>query len=135
MILTEQEVKDRMESPINLLNRLRDITNNHTNGSKSSIVSIPPTADKLITDIDDKLANGSLKSKAAVIMSEAMHELRSRLPEVQRPEKLAAIAAEMNKIVTAKNESDDDKHEKATFHVFAPQFVSENHYETIHVRE
>jgi hypothetical protein len=131
MIITEEEVKERLDSPANLLNRLRSETNSR---KKVTHPSIPPSSSEIIEDLEEKLAYGSIKSKAAGIMITAMDELRNRLPEVQRPEKLASIASEMGKIVHAeikdKKETDNNQ-----FIVYAPQFVKEEHYETIYVRE
>jgi len=103
MILNETEVTERMNSPINLLNRLRTITNKHT--KENQIVSIPPTATEVILDLEDKLAYGSIKSKAAGIMIAAMDELKSKIQEVQKPEQLARVAESMSKIVNAENEN------------------------------
>lgn len=133
MILEETEVKERLESPLNLMNRLRNITNNHR-PERSSIPSLPPSSDQVIEDLEQKLAFGSIKSKAANLVIEALDELKARMPEVQRPEKLAAIAESMNKIVTS--ESNKNNNEKPSQYViFAPSFVDENHYETIYARE
>lgn len=133
MLLDDAEVTERMESPLNLLNRLKSIT---THKHKPEIPSLPPSSDKIIEDLEDKLAYGSLKTKAAGIMIDAMNELKSRIPEVSRPEKLAAIAENMNRIVNAKNENNDrDKQNAPQFVVYAPSFNSENYYETIHVKE
>lgn len=132
MILNESEVTERMESPLNLLNRLRSASSHKSN----AIPSLPPQASEVIDDLEDKLKHGSIRSKAAGIMIAAMDELSSRIPEVQKAEQLARIAESMSKVVNAKNENDNkDKLNQPQFHVFAPQFNYENHYETIHARE
>jgi hypothetical protein len=128
MILDDNEIKERMESPLNLMNRLRRTT-------KATIPSLP-SADELIPDLDDKLKkeDGSLKDKAAGIMSACLDELKIRIPDIQKPEKLAQIATEMNKVLLARKE-DPNEHKAAQIVVYAPQVVNESHFETIHVNE
>lgn len=130
MLLDEKEVTERMESPLNLLNRLRAATNKHV------IPSLPPKAEDVIDDLEDKLKYGSLKSKAASIMSDAMDELKNRIPEVTKPDQLARIAENMNRIVSAENKNNDrDKMNAPQFIMYAPQFLNENYYETIYAKE
>ncbi len=134
MILDDTEVQERMSSPLNLLNRLKTLTNSHK--SHNIIPSLPPTASDVIADLEEKLKFGSIKSKASNIMIAAMDELKLRLPEVQKPEQLAKIAESMSKVVTA--ETKDDKGDRLNapqFILYAPQFHNENHYEVIHARE
>lgn len=130
MILTEDEVKERMASPLNLLNRLRVATN-----SERSSPCLPPSSDEIIENLDEKVAYGSLKSKASNIMSAAMDELKARLPEVHKPEKLAQIAAEMNKVVNGSKVSIEDNRKIAQVVIYAPQILPEEAFETIEVNE
>lgn len=131
MIIKEQEVTERMSSPLNLLNRLKEATSRSSN---HSIVSIPPTASDVMKDIDEKLAFGGLKSKASTIMMKAMNELEVKISETTKVSDLARIAGEMNKIITAEDADKSDEN-RPQFHVYAPQFNQENHYETIYARE
>jgi len=134
MILNETEVTERMNSPMNLLNRLKSISNSKSN--HNSIVSLPPTSKEIIEDLEEKLQYGSIKSKAAGIMIAAMDELKSRLPEVTKPETLARVAESMSKVVNAESaNSNKDKLNAPQFHIYAPQFNNENHYDTIYARE
>lgn len=136
MILNETEVKERLESPSNLLNRLKaglSSTNPHRK-SQINIPSIPPTVDKIVDDLEEKLKYGSLKSKASAIMSDAMDSLREKLGEV-KPEKLATIAEQMNKIVSTQLDKNKDDDNKPQIIMYAPTFLKEEHFETIYVRE
>ena len=130
MLLTDAELTERIESPLNLLNRLREVTRH-----KSNIVSIPPTSTEVIKDLDSKLAFGSIKSKAADIMTKALAELENRLPEVQKPRELAAVAETMNKIVTVQEQKNADKPNFGQVIIYSPQFVEENNFETIYARD
>lgn len=134
MILNEAEVTERMNSPMNLLNRLRVATK--PNRDSNIIPSLPPSADEVIKDLEDKLAFGSIKSKAANIMIAAMDELNKRLPDVTKPEALARITESMSKVVNAevKDNRGDDLNRPQII-MYAPAFHNENHYETIHARE
>jgi hypothetical protein len=133
MILNDEQIKETMESPLNLLNRLKRVVHP---SNKSSIPSLPPTADQLIDNLEDKLdKSGSLKSKAASIMKSCMTELEKRLPEVQKPERLASIAAEMSKVVHASTNDDRGSNKGAQIVIYAPIFKSEEQFEVITVNE
>lgn len=132
MLLDDNEIAERMQSPMNLLNRLRSISK----PKQSDIQSLPPSASEVIQDLEDKLAYGSIKSKAAGIMIAAMDELKKRIPEVSKPDQLARIAEHMSKVVSTetKNPRDPDEN-KPQYIIYAPQFNQENSYEIIHARE
>lgn len=129
MILDEVEVLERLESPANLLNRLRRIS------EPVQSVSIPPSADNVIEDLEEKLKYGSVKSKATAIMNAAMDELRIRIPEVSKPEKLASIAAEMSKVVNATQIRNENDVKIGQIVVYAPQVITEDRFEVIRLNE
>jgi len=130
MILDEIEVKERLESPLNLLNRLKDLTNSHR---KTSIPSLPPDS-SIIEDLNEKIAFGSIKSKAAGIMSSALDELKQRLPEVIKPKELASIAETMSKVVSTQEGKNGDNNTKiGQIVIYCPQVVSETGYDVIDV--
>lgn len=122
MLLSDEEIQERITSPNNLLNRLRAATT-------PIPAALPPTTKDLDIDFDAKLAQTRIKDKAAQIMASALNELEVRIPDVQKPEKLAQIAAEMNKVLIARQ--DDDKVKQSQIIVYAPQVIQENHFETI----
>lgn len=138
MILNETEVTERMNSPMNLLNRLRTATS-APRGKQNpfeNIVSVPqPLSKDIIPDLDEKLSSKSLKNKANNIMNMAMDELTLKISETSKPAELAKIAAEMNKIVVAETEANRGQDNRPQFILYAPQFSNENHYETIYARE
>jgi hypothetical protein len=132
MILNETEVTERMNSPMNLLNRLKELSK--SDKSKNTIPSIPTSKD-VIENLDEKLAAGTIKIKANTIMNMAMDELKARITDTNKPAELAKIAAEMNKIVTSENEANRGGENRPQFILYAPQFNQENNYETIYSRE
>lgn len=137
MIMNTEDVDARLGSPDNLINRLRG----SVSGSRSvvslpaesiagstSVTSLPPPVDDLIDDIEDKFNNSRALSGAAKVMAESISLLRDRLPDVDRPEKLARIASDMSKIIN--NENDKNASQK-TFNqviVYKPILVSESSF-------
>jgi len=85
MILNDDEIKERIESPLNLLNRLKSTVNRRSIPTQHP--SIPPTAEDLVDNLEDKIKNTSSRSKASGILNAAMDELSLRIREVQKPEK------------------------------------------------
>lgn len=127
MILNDEEIKERVESPLNLMNRLRKTSETKT------ISPCLPSASDLVNNLDEKIENGTIKQQAFGIMNDAMKELKLRIPEISKPEKLAQIARDMNQIVTARQDTDRDK--PAQIVIYAPQVINENTFETVVVRE
>jgi len=133
MILNEDEIKERMESPLNLLNRLKRATSPH---KQTGLIhpSIPPTSNEVIPDLEEKIAFGSVKSKAMNIMSAAMNELQNRLPEIATPEKLARIAAEMGKVVNGMQEKADNDKRVGHIIIYSPRKATEEEFDVIDVQ-
>ena len=127
MLLPENELRERLESPSNLLNRLKSITNPHA----SNIPSLPPKSGDIIDDLEDKISIGSIKSKASSIMAAAMDELKTRLPEVHKPERLASIAAEMGKVINNIEAKPQAENRTAQIIIYAPQIVSEDTFNVV----
>lgn len=133
MILEESEVIARLESPLNLLNRLRRETS--SSQSHNIIPSLPPTADEVIEDLEDKLKSSSIKQKANNILLLALNELETRIPEVHKPESLSRVAESMNKIVSAENENNNKgKGNKiGQIIIYAPEMMREDQFNVIDV--
>lgn len=134
MLLNDEEIQETMESPLNLLNRLKSSLDKTSRGTM--VPSLPPKAEDIITDLDDRLKDSNTRLKAAGILNEAMDELRKRLPEVQKPEKLASIAELMSKVV----KQQDDKNNNAIgagsqIIVYAPRIQSIENYRVVKVNE
>jgi cation transport regulator ChaB len=130
MLLNEEELTSRLESPLNLLNRLKNLTNPH---KKNIIPALPPTADELIKDIDDKLANKGTETTANRVMNSALAELEKRLPEVSKPEKLAAIAHDMSKIVSNTKVKEEGGIKIGQIVIYSPQVMREEEFNVIDV--
>jgi hypothetical protein len=143
MILNDDEIQQRIESPINLLNRLRK-TSTPKNGSilpQSSgnipvhIPTLPPKAEDIIGDLEDKIVNATARSKAMTIMVTAMNELQHRLPEVQKPETLSNIAQQMSKVIANHDANKPSTNNMSQIIVYAPQIQKLEDYEVIDIKE
>jgi hypothetical protein len=125
MILSDEEIQERLESPLNLLNRLRKAT---TPKSTQIPCLPPPTSKDLGLDIDEKVAVGKLRQTAAGIMALSLEQLKGRIPDIQKPETLAKIAGEMNKVVQSRQ--DEDK-KTSQIIVYAPSVIQENNFQEL----
>lgn len=137
MILSDDEIKERIESPLNLLNRLKNSLQRTINPSSGSanIVSLPPKSSDIIENLEDKIAKSSVRSKATSIMVSAMSELQSRIPEIQKPEKLATIAHEMSKIISNQDAGGGVHGIHSQIIVYAPQVQNIENYDVVEVNE
>lgn len=130
MLLDEKEIRERMESPLNLLNRLKTSLS-RTSSTPIPAPSIPPSSSDIVEDLEEKIKQGSVKAKATNIMIAAMDELSARLPEVTKPEKLAAIAEQMGRVLTNSQVKIEDNRKQAMFVIYAPQVVKEETFEYV----
>lgn len=123
MLLTDEDIQERISSPLNLLNRLRSATT-----PRAEIPCMPPTSKDIGLDVEGKIAAGKLRDTAANIMGLTLAELQQRIPDIQKPEKLAQIATEMNKIVQSRA---DEGKKTSQIIVYAPQVINENHFQEL----
>lgn len=134
MLLDDNEINERLESPLNLMNRLKALTNPHR--PHSMVPALPPKADDIIDDIDKKINNGSIKSKAMGLVSQALDELKVRMPEVQKPRELAAIAEQMSKIINNTEQKQSiDGPAMPQIIIYAPKIVSEDTFNIVELNE
>lgn len=132
MLLSDEEIQERIESPMNLLNRLRQEST--PNSRQTNIPGLPPSTKDLGLDdkIDSKLAVGKLRETAAEVMATALRELKIQIPNVQKPEKLAQIAREMNSVLQSRP---DEGKVPPQIIVYAPQVIQENHFQELTLRD
>jgi hypothetical protein len=132
MLLNDDEVQERIESPFNLLNKLKTLTQP---SKKLNIPSLPPKAEDVIADLEDKISNTVIKSKAKAIMNSAMTELEKRLPEIEKPERLAVIAREMGQVIASQNHGGGGDKLGSQIIVYAPQVQNIENYTIVDVAE
>ena len=136
MLLDDDEIKERMESPINLLNRLRTSLKKIPNGIIPSIPDqIPPRASDIIDNLDDRLKETSTRHKANSILNSAMDELAKRIPEIEKPERLATIAESMAKVISHQDNKSSSEKLQSQIIVYAPQVQNIESYEVVEVTE
>lgn len=134
MLLEEQEVNARFESPLNLLNRLRTAAKPNSSSRQNIIPSLPPTSDDVIEDLEEKLQSNSIKAKASTILLSALNELEIRIPEIHKPESLSRVAESMNKIVSSETEKSGSKGGNiGQIIIYSPAIMKESQFETIDV--
>ena len=131
MILNELEVSERLTSPDNLINRLKEITKP---ASRADIQSLPPRAGDVVRDLDKKLEFSSTKAKALGIINKSLDELDLRISEV-RPERLSDIVANMSKFVFAEEDRNKEQTTIGQLVVYAPQLVTEKHFNVVEVED
>jgi len=86
--------------------------------------------------LNDKITSGSIKSKAMNLMSSALDELKNRLPEITKPEKLAAVAADMNKVINGvESKVAGPVINGAQIIIYAPQVVLEETFDVVELVE
>lgn len=140
MLLDEKEVAARLESPLNLMNRLRRQTSNGvaifnvpsvSEGASSPL--LPPKAEDLMSDIDDKIKGGAIQKKALAVLDASLSELEASVGDI-KPERLAGVASEMSKIILNVRESNrSDSGERVQVLVYAPQIAARDTFEAIQV--
>ena len=125
-VLTDDEVTKRVESPMNLFNRLRSTTK-----KENLIVSIPaaPSASDIIPDIDEKLTVGSSKSRALSVMNRALGRLDD--PEIIaaiKIERLPGMIAQMATAIKGLEPEKDKSDDKVQFIIYQPTLMQETDY-------
>jgi hypothetical protein len=136
MLLNDDEIQETIESPLNLLNRLKTSLNRATHTNKTvTIPALPPKAADIIDNLEDKLRDTSTRSKAIGILNSAMDELNKRIPEVEKPEVLARIAGEMSKVVHHQDMRTGGDKSQSQIIIYAPQVQTIDSYEIIDVTE
>lgn len=138
MLLDEQELKDRLESPLNLLNRLRNATNPHRRSQahgEAVIPSLPPTASELVPNLEEKIQHGAIKSKAMNLIVQAMDELKIRMPEAQKPRELADIAVNLARVIGSVHPVSNMGAASAQIVIYAPQIMTEETYNVVELNE
>jgi hypothetical protein len=117
MILNDNEVNTRLESPLNLLNRLNRVTSKSTgmelfksstsdDESLAVFDSASLTTDKideLVEDSAKKIKLGIVKSRALNVLHDSLGEIERRIGEVEKVRDLATIAKTANDILAEDN--------------------------------
>lgn len=146
MILDKEEIDSRLSSPLNLLNRLKKLTNasvisipssisNPTDSSesRSQHPSVPPDVDSLVDNLEDKLATAKCYSGAKDVLAKSISRLNERLEEVDSPVQLSRIATDMGKIVNGFDESKKSNPSVSIPIIYRPIMLTEQNFQVINV--
>lgn len=135
MILTEEEVNNRLSSPDNLLNRLRNVGKKE----ESMEIFIPqaPSVSDLVENVEDKIKLNLAASGAVRALEASVSELERRIPEVEKAKDLSKIARDMSAIVGTIDEMKNGGRGGRGTHItiWQPILMQENNYETVIARE
>ena len=147
MIMNNEEVQARLESPLNLINRLRELGRNDkiaampvidVSSSKHSAVvpELPPSIDELMDNFQDKVKLAGIKTAATDTLKTAIDVLGSRLSEAREPERLSKIAGDMMKVIDTINGDRREARNERPVIIFKPMLVNELSFgPIIHVNE
>src|SRR5215510_1459400 len=106
MILKDSDITARLESPLNLINRLNrvGIKDNAMDIFVPSQVSTDESqvVDDPVNEIIDekKIRLGLIKNSAMDVLQDSLRNLKTRLPEVTKVRDLSSIARDMKIILT-----------------------------------
>ena len=104
---------------------------NIRSSAPAQIPAMPPKIDELIDKVDDKLSMGGARSRAIKIMDLAMTELETRIPDVNRPEKLAQIVRDMNHVVHTESGVKSNDNRIGQIVIYAPRMVREDIFDVV----
>lgn len=122
-VLSDDDVIKRVESPMNLINRLRSTTK-----KENLIVSIPK-ADDLVPSLNEKLTVGSSKTRALSVMNRVLGRLDDQTTiDNIKPERLPAIVAQMATAIKGLEPEKDKEDNRVQFIVYSPTLMQESDY-------
>ena len=156
MLLTDEQVNTRLESPLNLVNRLNALSrkttngmelfipNNSTNDSITNDKHVESSAgistandddelDNIIPDNAQKIKLGIVKQRALDVLHDSLNHLHMRLPEIDKIRDFSTIARDMNAILTAEDSKKSNIHQQVI--VYRPVINDISKYETLVVNE
>lgn len=142
MLLSDEEIETRLDSPDNLINQLK----NRLSGSHLSPLVTPeeiekvidinvPAVTDLIDDAADKIKIGLVKTTALDVLSDTLIHLKARVAETDKPEKLSKIAGDMGKVLNSITPKNDSDRPNTNVIIYKPIMVNESYYDSIQVNE
>lgn len=150
MLMNKNDAESRLNSPVNLINRLRGATEGAINNSNkiitipataqenakvpSAVLTIPPEAESLVIDLKHKIKLAGVKGKAVDVLDGALDELANRVHDIENVSKLGTIADIMNRIANGADGKANHGHMNQLV-IWQPIMIQENHYESIQVSE
>jgi hypothetical protein len=163
--MLSSDVDARLESPDNLLNRLRRMDSSV--GSSLSVISTesdtdtatdiiidsilresnpfmsktesesrnPPSLSDLVPDSLDQIKSNLAQNTALEVMQESLDNLRGRLCEVDTVKDLSRIAQDMSKIIGNLRPKDQDRPRQGNIIIYKPTVADVSQYKSVMVNE
>lgn len=154
MLMNATDIKDRINSPSNLINRLDSIRGSSSKSSgmnifgvgekESSAVIIPEIvgdinreeiSQEVIDAVEDELKLGLVKSSARAVLGKTLDLLSERLPDVDKPKDLSRIATDMSRIIDTFTPKDENQGFKQQVIIYRPAVNHIGTYQEMHVNE
>jgi len=144
MILNDNEINTRLKSPLNLINKINNVSRakatgmelfipRSTSNENESSLNGAVIKDELDQVIDEgKIKLGLVKAKALEVLHDSLNQLQVRLPEVSKVRDYSSIARDMKAILV-----DEEANSKfgAQVVIYKPVINDINKYETLVVME
>ena len=147
MIMTDDEVQIRLDSPLNLINRLRELEvrtpeivslpeyEKHTKVAVPGLNELPSIED-LIDNPEDRINLAGIKTASINTLRHTVELLSARVGDTEKPEKLCKIATDMIKVIDTINGDRREHHGNRPVVIFKPMIVNEAIFgPVIHVNE
>jgi hypothetical protein len=126
--MSDEQVELRINSPLNLLNRLRAL-------SPSVSPCLPPRAEDIVPNLNEKLSKKNLEHSAGEILGECLTELRNRVAEI-RPAQIANVARQMSGIISDLNDRNGNSvNNGIQVVVYAPKTLDESDFDVVTVED
>jgi len=164
MLLDSLDALTRVSSPDNLINRLRGLNNpasvidiKSENDSvdaisKSELAVVEefleseglveqssqreiPKLDELVPDALDKIKVNLAQATALDVLQESLNDLRFRMSEVDKPEKLSRIASDASKIISNLKPKEESGPARGSVIIYKPVVANISEYRTVKANE
>ena len=108
-----------------------------TPAAKSMELFVPPKAEELIEDLEDKLNLAAAGKSSLKVLKDSIELLGSRIGEIDKAKDLSRVATDMGKVAGTINDIKHGKDSvgKQQLVIWQPIIMQEINFETIHVSE
>jgi hypothetical protein len=149
VLLNQVETEARLNSPSNLMTRLRllknttkdislftgGVVNNSCSNSEPSSPSLPQSAEQVTAELEEQIKDGLIKSTARKVLGDSLELLSIRLPEIDKARDLSRVATDMGRIINDLTPKQEENHNHQQVIIYRPVINQESHYQSVHVSE
>lgn len=143
MLINTEETNTRLNSPDNLLNRLKRLRpskeslavftglRDETNSKTASHPALPHSE-----DIESEIRDGLIRGSAKRVLGDALDLLENNLHEISdSPTRLAGVIAQVSKVVTALDDKKSSNINPNQVIIFKPMIHNESYYQSVQAHE